>query len=133
MHTPRPDIRTREDLMLLMEAFYTQAIPDPVIGHYFTEVTRLDLPSHLPKLVAFWDQVLFGTVGYQGNPMLVHRKLHAQSAFEESHFERWLELFHATVDARFQGEKAELIKEKARSIAHLMIYKIVDQGIGGMR
>ena len=33
------------------------------------------------------------------------------------HFERWVSLFHETVDALFSGEKAEMAKQRASLIA----------------
>jgi hemoglobin len=40
------------------------------------------------------------------------------------HFQRWTELFTATVDEMYKGEKAELIKQRAMSIATVMQIKI---------
>jgi len=36
------------------------------------------------------------------------------------HFDRWLLLFKSTVDENFDGEKAELAKQRAMSIATIM-------------
>jgi hemoglobin len=41
------------------------------------------------------------------------------------HFEHWISLFHATVDELFHGENAELIKDRAQTIAAIMVTKIV--------
>jgi hemoglobin len=49
-----------------------------------------------------------------------HLRIHSMSAVEPKHFERWLQLFFATVDELYEGEKAELIKVRAKSIADVM-------------
>ncbi len=55
--------------------------------------------------------------GYEGNPMQVHKNLHTKSPMTMQHFQRWNQLFSETVDDMYAGEKAELIKQRALSIA----------------
>ena len=61
------DIETREDIELLLTRFYDVAIVDDEIGHHFAD---LDLVTHLPVIVDFWEKVLFGKNIYFGNPLL---------------------------------------------------------------
>lgn len=119
-----PDIESRNDLEQLMTAFYAQAINDAVIGHFFTEVVKLNLKHHIPLIVDFWESVLLNGTQYQRNAMQPHMRLHQLSPMEPQHFSRWLQLFEKTVDAMFAGEKAELAKQRAQSIATLMQIKI---------
>lgn len=119
-----PDIRDRNDIDLLIESFYATAMQDPEIGHFFTQVVTLDLATHLPKICDFWESNLFGTAVYAGNPMAVHFRLHARSPMEQAHFERWLTLFDAAVEARFAGPRADMAKARARSIAGIMQAKL---------
>lgn len=119
------DIENRDYIEQLMRAFYAKAIPDPVIGHYFTEVIQMDLEKHLPVIIDFWETVLFGIAKYKSNAIAVHQHLHTKSAFEDKHFERWVSLFQATVDDLFEGEKATLAKQRALSIATVMKIKTI--------
>jgi hemoglobin len=57
--------------------------------------------------------LLFGSGTYQGAPFPKHSVLPVGKA----HFDRWLELFLATVDENFSGPKAEEAKGRALSIA----------------
>lgn len=123
------DIETRYDINELMHAFYAKAMQDEEIGFYFTEVIPLNLEQHLPVIVSFWENVLFGADSYQGNPMKVHEHIHKLSAFTEKHFNRWLYLFHLTVDELFKGDNAERIKQRATSIATVMKIKLIYGGI----
>src|SRR5688572_30491287 len=100
-----------------MNLFYERALGDTVIGYIFTDVARLDLEHHLPIIGDFWESLLFGTPAYQKhgrNPLLVHKDLHMKSELTREHFERWLEIFTATVDDLFSGERADQDRKSTR-------------------
>lgn len=111
------DIESRADLERLLESFYSVAMSDEKIGHFFSEVVRLDLTKHLPVIVDFWEKVLFGKPVYQGNPLAVHQQLHEKSPILKEHFERWVEIFIGTIDKLFAGDLAETAKTRANTIA----------------
>jgi len=123
------DIESRQDLEKLLTEFYAVAVTDAKIGHYFTRVARLDLETHLPVIVNFWEKVLFGKPVYFGNPMTVHHELHEKSPFEQTHFDRWLEIFTATVDRLFQGETADKAKAKAETVARGMFAALTQEPV----
>jgi len=124
------DISNRADLENLMKAFYSKALVDESIGHYFTQVVQLDMEKHLPRITDFWETVVFDAGKYQGNTLKVHEDLHEKSPFQSDHFTRWIDLFKATVDELFAGENAEKIKSRAISIATVMNLKMVHGGAG---
>jgi hemoglobin len=97
---------------------------DEVIGHIFTDVAKVNWEHHLPKMYDFWETILFGQKGFKGNPMEVHFKLNQKHPLLTEHFEQWKSIFFTTVDEHFEGEWAELAKQKAHSIADLMFFKI---------
>jgi hemoglobin len=110
----------KEDIKRLVNAFYDRVRSDDLIAHFFSEVIQVHWDAHLPVMYAFWENVLFHRGTYTGNPMEKHLRIHSMSAVEPKHFERWLQLFFATVDELYEGEKAELIKVRAKSIADVM-------------
>lgn len=115
------DIQNREDIDLLMREFYAAAMEDDVIGYLFTEVAKLDLDEHLPVIGDFWETMLFHTGDYSRhgrNPLQVHAVLDEKSPLLFEHFERWLEIFRATVDRNFAGERSDFIKVRANMIAN---------------
>jgi len=121
----KPDIVSRADIEELMTAFYSKAIPDEVIGHFFTEVMHLHLEKHLPVITDFWESILLNKPAlYKSNAMQPHLHMHQLSPLKKEHFDRWLMLFHHTVDHMFQGEIAFKAKERATSIATVMQIKI---------
>jgi len=115
--TPRGDIETREDCELLVRAFYERALIDPIIGWIFTDVARLDLDAHIPRIASFWETVLLGARSYGGGAFAPHAVLHERVRLRAGYFERWLWLWEATVDEMFEGERAELAKQHARRVA----------------
>ncbi len=120
----KTDIETRLDIDRLMNVFYERAMFDPVIGYIFTDVAHLDLEHHLPIIGDFWESLLFGTQTYAlhgRNPLHVHKALDSKSPLTKQHFERWLEIFTATVDDLFAGERADHIKTRAAAIAVRML------------
>jgi hemoglobin len=124
------DILNREDLVLLMNRFYSKALTDATIGHYFTEVVQLNMEKHLPVITDFWETILFDTGKYYGNTMKVHEDLHEKSPFISAHFNRWIDMFKETVDEYFEGNNAEKIKQRATSISTVMNIKMVHGGAG---
>lgn len=117
------DIKTRRDIIKLVDAFYDQVKVDPVIGYLFNDVARVNWEVHLPRMYDFWETIAFYTGSFDGNPMARHRELHQKSPLTQEHFEHWLALFTAVVDKLFQGPKADEIKIRARNIAAAMMYK----------
>ena len=120
------DIRNREDIRLLMEQFYDKLLADESISYLFTDVAKINLDEHFPVLVDFWDSILFQADTYHKNAMKPHVDLHQQSPLEAHHFKTWLSYFIATVNKLFEGEKAELARQRATSIATVMQIKVIE-------
>ncbi|RYY85863.1 MAG: group III truncated hemoglobin [Chitinophagaceae bacterium] len=117
------DLQTRADIETVLENFYQKAFADELIGRFFTEVVPLDLETHLPVIADFWESIVFATP-YTKNVMAVHQQIHQLSAIRKEHLDRWAALFTATVAAHFEGPKATLMQQRARSVATLMDIKL---------
>lgn len=118
------DIETRADIDLLLRRFYTRAMEDASIGYLFTEVARLDLDHHLPRIGNFWEQVLFQRPVYVGQPIAAHIPLHQAATLQAAHFQRWFEIWADTIDVLFEGEMATQAKRRAAIIAESMQYRL---------
>jgi hemoglobin len=113
----RHDIETRADCERLVRAFYEKALVDPIIGWLFTDIAKMDLEEHVPRITAFWETILLGAGTYSGGAFAPHVALHMKARLQRGHFERWLGLWRATVDELFAGERAELAKAHALRVA----------------
>ena len=111
------DIETRADVEQLVRAFYGRALEDPIIGFIFTDVAKLDLEAHVPRITSFWETILLGERTYGGGAFAPHARLHMQVGLRRGHFVQWLNLWRATVDELFAGERAELAKSHALRVA----------------
>jgi hemoglobin len=118
MPPARSDIETADDVRAIVHAFYRDMEADPVLGAYFA---GLDWDEHLPRMVGFWSSIVFQTGEYRGRPFAPHARMPGLS---RDHFAHWVGRFHRTVDARFAGERAELIKARAEQIAGVFQVKL---------
>ncbi|GAA4322295.1 group III truncated hemoglobin [Flaviaesturariibacter amylovorans] len=118
------DLETRADIEAVLTEFYAAAFADDRIGRFFTEVVPLDLAAHLPHIADFWESVVLGGPHYAKNVMAVHQQIHNLSPIQKEHLDRWVELFTATVAVHFEGPKATLMQQRARSVATLMDIKL---------
>ncbi len=118
------DIAGRKDIEQLINSFYDKVRADELIGYIFSDVANVDWPHHMPIMYDFWESIIFYTGQYSGNPMLVHTNLNKQVPLTSAHFTRWMQLFTATVNELFEGEKAELAKQRALSISTTIQIKL---------
>lgn len=118
------DIADRADCERLVREFYARAFADPIIGFLFTDIAKLDLEAHVPRIASFWETVLLGARSYGGGAFRPHAALHAKVPLREGHFERWLTLWRATVDDLFAGPRAELAKAHAERVAHAFLRRL---------
>jgi len=121
------DIENKQDIQLLVDSFYEKVKADNVIGFIFNDIVKVDWSHHLPIMYDFWENTLFYTGSYVGNPMEVHKRLNQTVPLTSEHFQQWLQLFLGTVDELFAGEKAELAKQRGRSIATLIQLNLAKQ------
>jgi hemoglobin len=111
------DLDDSAEITEMVRRFYADVAQDDILGPMFNNVAHVDWAEHLPKLTAYWCRALLSQPGYEGNPYRAHREVHARCAFERKHFERWLDLFHETLDLAWTGPKAEQAKALARKVA----------------
>jgi len=114
------DITSRADIERLVDTFYEHVRNDEQLGPIFNEVARVNWATHLPKMYAFWDAVLFGVTGFKGNPLATHYALAKQAPLTPREFRQWVALFHQAVDRLFAGPMAADAKRRAEQIAATM-------------
>lgn len=118
------DITTRRDIILLVDTFYDSVKTHSLLGPIFNVTANVNWETHLPKMYSFWSSLLLGEHSFSGNPMATHIALSKNIPLTTLEFSAWIELFNATVDNLFEGEKAEEAKTRAANIARLMLFKI---------
>ncbi|MEI9807309.1 MAG: group III truncated hemoglobin [Bacteroidota bacterium] len=106
------DISSRQDIEVLITRFYDKVKQDPVIGFIFNDIIKVDWEGHLPIMIDFWETLLLNETKYSRNAMGLHFDINRKIKLEEKHFNRWMELFTATVDELYQGAIADTAKKE---------------------
>ncbi|MDD2985308.1 group III truncated hemoglobin [Flavobacterium sp.] len=119
----KKDIQNRDDIIKLVDAFYIKVKADDLLGNIFTDVVHVNWETHLPRMYDFWENILFCTGNFDGNPMMTHKALNQKKQMDFTHFNRWNSMFKETVDSLFKGEKATEIKNRAMNISKAMMDK----------
>jgi hemoglobin len=120
----KKDIESREDVELLVNTFYDGIKVHNLLGPIFNVSANVNWETHLPKMYSFWSSLLLGEHSFTGNPMATHIALSKNIPLTALEFSEWIQLFNATVDDLFEGEKANEAKIRAANIARLMLFKI---------
>ena len=116
----KTDIQSEQDIVMLVDAFYTKVNADALLAPVFNEEAGIHWEEHLPKMYQFWGTQLIGTQDYKGQPFPPHMKLKITLL----HFQQWLKLFTATVHELFEGPTADMAIYKATNIATIFQYKL---------
>lgn len=116
----KKEIQNLIDIKLLVDSFYGKVREDDMLKDIFNNIIQNRWPQHLEKMYSFWQTVLLDEYSYNGTPFPPHAKL----PVEEEHFTRWLQLFNATVDEYFVGEKATRAKWQGERMAEMFLNKI---------
>jgi hemoglobin len=118
---PKTDIRNRKDIERMVRRFYDSLLTEETMKPVFANT---NIEAHMPHMIAFWSFVLLDEEGYKTNVFDKHVSL----PIKEEHFPIWLQHFEKTVDSLFEGEKAELAKQRAHSIAYTFKIKLGQMG-----
>lgn len=121
----KKDIEGREDVIKLVDAFFEKAEAEDLLGKVFNRQFIPNFIKHKEGMYNFWENVLFYSPGYSGNPMKVHAALHEKTPLTKEHFVHWVKLFNETLEELFEGEKANLARLRAESISIVMQIKIL--------
>ena len=127
--SPTEDLDSEIQITEMVRRFYADVTMDDLLGPVFNDVAHVDWSEHLPKLTAFWCRVLLDEAGYQGNPFRAHVLIHSQRAFTPELFERWLSLFHDTVELGWVGPNADRALDFAHNVARVHSRQLLGQEV----
>ena len=102
----------------LVEGFYGRVRKDDLIGPVFESHVR-DWTPHLARMKDFWASVTLESGRFRGNPMLKHIAI---GGLEQTHFDRWLEIWEETVAKLVPTDAAQdVFREAAQRIANSLM------------
>lgn len=114
------DIKNKEDIRLLIESFYGRVRNDDLLSPIINEKNIPDWSDHVSLVCEFWETILLNKNHYQGEPARKHLDL----PINNHHFDRWITLFHLTLDELYAGEVAEVAKFQAHKMAEVLRTKL---------
>jgi hemoglobin len=126
---PTRDLDSPEEIAEMVRRFYADVTMDDLLGPMFNDVARVDWGEHLSKLTAFWRRALLDLPGYVGNPFRAHALVHDKRAFTPAHFERWLILFHETLELGWTGPNADRAAELADNVARVHSQHLIGHAV----
>lgn len=120
----KKDVQNREDLRLLMKKFYGKVKTDDCISVFFNASTHINWDEHIETMCDFWENVLFYTGDYEGNPLDAHRRVNKRHTTTPQHFACWRKLFESTLKEDFSGPNTKKMITHSRAISEVMQAKI---------
>ena len=121
----KKDITTRQDIKFIITKFYDLLLEDKKMIPFFIEIVANNhLEEHLEIITDFWNDILFDTNTYANNVMQKHLDKNSFVTFKKEHFDIWVSYLFTIIDNNFSGDKAHIMKNRARSIATVMQLKM---------
>lgn len=119
----KTDIKNRADIEKLVNHFYLKVKKDQSIGYFFNKMEQSDWDKLMIKMTSFWENILFASGDYEGNPMMKHEELNKIELIDRDKFHQWNQIFEESVDELFEGDKAIEIKNRGLNISAAIIHK----------
>ena len=120
METAKNDIRRIEDIRILVFTFYERVKNDDLLSNVINDQTIPNWPDHLALMCEFWQTILLNKEPYKGTPA----KKHVDLSIGNQHFDRWITVFHQTLDDLYSGPVTEEAKFYAHKMAEVFRYKL---------
>jgi hemoglobin len=117
MTTAKKEISDDRDIRLLVDTFYNRAKNDDLLAPIFADRFRY---HGLDPLYTYWQTILAD----EDPQVEIPFPKHADLPLTHQHFDRWLSLFHQTVDDLFIGAVAEKAKFRAIRMSEVFRYKM---------
>ncbi len=122
----RKDIKNRDDVALLVSSFYEKVRNNTTLKPFFSSIEDWD--KHLDTLTTFWESSLFLKTKYYGNPLEAHIKVDQanENTITQEHFGIWMNLWFETIDELYEGEYANMAKNRARKMSTFLYLKLFE-------
>lgn len=114
------DISTREDIRLLIDSFYNRVRNDDLLSPIVNEKNIPGWSDHLSSICEFWETILLNKTPFNAKAVQKHLELPITS----HHFDRWITLFHVTLDELYAGKVTEEAKFQAHKMAEVFRTKL---------
>lgn len=124
------DLDTAEEIFEMVTRQYVDVAQDEMLEPYFNFGPGFtDWDAHIGNVGDFWNHVLLYAPDYEIDVIERHRPLHERKTFAPGLFDRWLQIFHDTVDGGWTGPTASRAKKRATGMAWAMAQRFLGHGV----
>lgn len=123
------DLDTPEEIFEMVTRQYVDVVQDELLEPYFNFGPGfIDWQAHIGSVTDYWCHVVLYAPDYEIDVIENHRHLHDRDPFTPELFDRWLQIFHDTVDGGWAGPQAERAKKRATGMAWAMAQRFLGKG-----
>jgi hemoglobin len=124
------DLDSPEEIFEMVTRQYAVVVQDEVLEPHFTpDDGFIDWQALIGSVSDFWNHVLLYAPDYPIDPIERHRAVHERRPLTGEALNRWLEVFHETVDTGWSGPTAETAKKRGTGIAWAMAQRLLGHGV----
>lgn len=124
------DLDSIEEITELVTRQYADVVQDELLEPYFDFGPEfIDWQAHIGAVTDYWAHVLLYAPDYEIDVIESHRHHHELEPFTPELFDRWLQIFHDTVDGGWAGPKATIAKKRATGMAWAMAQRFLGKGV----
>jgi hemoglobin len=125
------DLDTTDEVTELAVRQYVDICQDPILEPYFDFGPGFtDWDAHVRAAADYWSRTLFESPNRDADAVLERfRRRHERVPFTVEAFDRWLDIFHTTVDQGWAGPNAEHLKKRATGLAWAAASRTLGKGV----
>jgi hemoglobin len=124
------DLDAEEEIFEMVTRQYAVVVQDDLLAPYFgIDEGFVDWQALIGSVTDFWNHVLLYAPDYPIDPIERHRPVHDRQPITGDALDRWLEIFHETVDAGWSGPNAERAKKRGTGMAWAMAQRLLGHGV----
>jgi hemoglobin len=120
------DLDSPEEIFEMVTRQYADVVQDDVLAPHFSHV--VEWQALIGSISDYWDHVLLYAPSYDIDTIEHHHQLHGSAPFTPEAFDRWLQIFHDTVEGGWSGPNAEIAKKRGTGMAWAMANRLLGRG-----
>lgn len=123
------DLDSPEEIFEMVTRQYVDVSQDALLNPYFNFGPGfIDWQAHIGNVTDYWCHVLLYAPGYDIDVIETHRHLHENAPFTPELFDRWVAIFHDTVNGGWTGPLADIANKRATGMAWAMAQRFLGKG-----
>lgn len=124
------DLDTIGEILEMVTRQYVDIVQDDMLEPYFNfNPGFIDWQAHIGAVADYWNHVVLLAPDYEIDIIEHHRPLHHHVPFTPKLFDRWLQIFHDTIDGGWTGPCAHTAKRRATGMAWAMAQRFLGHGV----